>query len=104
MPTIKASCYLCGDVSLPSTDLDLTVYTCGPERSAEYGFLCPTCGEAVVKPADDEVIALLEPHVHVNRVRIPAEMREHPVGLPPISSDDLLDFMLDLPHLTAWLD
>jgi hypothetical protein len=104
MPKIKTTCYLCGDVTVPDSDMTLTIYTCGPERSAEYGFECPNCGEAVVRPADDEAINLIEPYVNVIREKIPAEMREHPIGLPPINHDDVLDFVLLLPNLVARFD
>ena len=57
MTTIKASCAVCGDVSLTPTDVRLVV--CSNETWSYYAFNCPDCTDEVRKPADEEIIALL---------------------------------------------
>ena len=95
MTTIKASCSVCGDVSLTPTDVRLVV--CSNETWSYYAFNCPECTDEVRKPADEEIIALLiSGGVDAQQWHIPAEALEDHVGAP-ISYDELLDFAL-------WLD
>ena len=95
MTTIKASCAVCGDVSLTPTDVRLVV--CSNETWSYYAFNCPDCTDEVRKPADEEIIALLiSGGVVVSQWHVPAEALEDHSG-EPISYDELLDFAL-------WLD
>lgn len=95
MTTIKASCSVCGDVSLTPNDVRLIV--CSNETWSYYAFNCPECTDEVRKPADEEIIALLiSGGVSAQQWHIPAEALEDHAG-EPISYDELLDFAL-------WLD
>jgi hypothetical protein len=95
MTTIKASCPVCGDVSLTPQDVSLVV--CSHDEWSYYAFSCPTCQDEVRKPADDEIIALLiSGGVKAENWHVPAEALEvHQGG--SLTYDDLLDFAL-------WLD
>ena len=95
MTTIKASCPVCGDVSLTPADVRLVV--CSNEAWSYYAFDCPDCTDDVRKPADEEIIALLiSGGVSAQQWHVPAEALEDHTG-DPISYDELLDFAL-------WLD
>jgi hypothetical protein len=92
MTTIKATCPICGDVDLTPRDVTLTVTE--PTGSAQYSFTCPTCTDAVRKPADEDVVALLaSAGVRITRTYVPAEALETHEGRP-LTYDDLLDFAL----------
>jgi len=92
MTTIKASCPICGDVSLTPAQVRLVVCT-RPEWSS-YAFDCPTCHDEVSKSADEEIVALLvSGGVQLEHWVIPAEALEPHEGAP-ITYDELLDFAL----------
>ncbi|MEP6463189.1 MAG: hypothetical protein ABJC62_07190 [Frankiaceae bacterium] len=94
MTTIKASCPMCGEVELTSRDISLMV--CNHAPLSYYRFDCPTCRDEVQKPADDHIISLLmSGGVRAHVWEIPAEALETHDG-PPLSYDDLLDFVLQL--------
>lgn len=101
MTTIKATCPVCGEVSLTPDDLELWVFPDGSEEDF-YAFECPGCDDRVEKPADARIVRLLrtggveprEPDAH-------PEMP--PTGLPPITRDELLDFH-ELLQRDDWLD
>ena len=95
MTTIKASCPVCGDISLTPADVRLVV--CSNEAWSYYAFDCPDCTDDVRKPADEEIIALLiSGGVRAQQWHVPAEALEDHDG-EAISYDELLDFAL-------WLD
>jgi hypothetical protein len=95
MTTIKASCPVCGDVSLAPNEVRLVV--CSNEAWSYYAFTCSECTDEVRKAADEEIIALLiSGGVRAQDWHIPAEALEPHAG-EPISYDELLDFAL-------WLD
>ena len=90
MTTIKATCPVCGDVDLTPNDVRLTV---AEEAGwATYTFTCTECNDAIEKPADEEVVALLS-SAGVVIDRVPAEALEDHAG-PALSYDDVLDFAL----------
>lgn len=90
MTTIKASCPLCGEVSLTADDILLRIGS--SEAQNTYGFDCPTCSEFVEKPADERVIKLLLSGGVMPVVsNLPAETRERHEG-PAITYDDILAF------------
>lgn len=101
MTTIKATCPLCGEVSLTSEDITLRI---GPERSTNtYSFSCPDCGEVVEKPATERVVRLLlSGGVVPTLTELPAEALEPKQG-PPICYDDLLEFH-EMLKGEDWLD
>jgi hypothetical protein len=95
MTTIKASCPVCGDVELTPEQMRLVV--CNRSDWSYYAFQCPNCTDEVRKPADDEIISLLQSGgVAASEWHIPAEAMEEHYGAP-ISYDEILDFAL-------WLD
>jgi len=90
MTIIKATCPSCGDVELSRDQVRLVVHPVA-DRSF-YGFTCTRCGDAVRKPAGDEVVRLLTMGgVVAERIVVPAEVLEHRAG-PPITADEVLDF------------
>lgn len=90
MTTIKASCPLCGEVSLTADDILLRIGATEVENT--YGFDCPICTEFVEKPADERVIKLLLSGGVMPVVsNLPAEVREKRSG-PAITYDDILAF------------
>lgn len=94
MTTIKASCPICGDVSLTPDQVRMVVCT-RPEWSY-YAFSCPTCHDEVSKAADEEIVALLvSGGVPLEHWVIPAEALEPHTG-EAITYDELLDFALML--------
>ncbi len=95
MTTIKASCPVCGDVELTPEQMRLVV--CNRSDWSYYAFQCPNCTDEVRKPADDEIISLLQSGgVTASNWHIPAEAMEEHYGAA-ISYDEVLDFAL-------WLD
>lgn len=97
MTTVKATCYVCGDVELTSSQIRLVV--CSQADRSYYAFTCTTCNDEVRKPADEEIIALLvSGGVPAELWIIPAEALEEHTG-PAISVDEVLDFVLSLDHL-----
>ena len=77
MTTIKASCPVCGDVSL--TPPQVRVIACTRPEWSSYAFTCPTCQDEISKPADEEIVTLLiSGGVTVEHWVIPAEaLEEH---------------------------
>ena len=97
MSTIKASCPICGDVTLSVRDVKLVINSV-PDRSY-YAFDCH--GERVVKPAGPEVVSKLKhTGVTLEHVIVPAEALEERLG-PALTPDDVLDFMNSLDALDA---
>jgi uncharacterized protein YlaI len=90
MTTIKATCPLCGEVSLGPQDIELRIHPAGDERDF-YAFTCPECDDRVRKPADSRIVRLLR----TGGVE-PIVPRPHPEpgpgDLAPLTHDDLLDF------------
>ena len=81
-------------------DVDFRAEQCalldGPDdEPVAYAFVCPRCGEPVVRPADRRTTALLvrggasrEGAAEAARMPHP----EHPASGPPLTVDDLIDF------------
>ena len=94
MTTIKATCPLCGDVDLTPAEVQVTR---APAAGwATYAFGCPECGQRVSKPAGEDVVGLLATAgVPVRVLDIPEEALEPHDG-PPLTYDDLIDFVLML--------
>jgi hypothetical protein len=92
MTTIKASCPVCGDVSL--TPGQVRVVACTRPEWSFYAFSCPGCGDEVSKPADEEIVTLLvSGGVRLEHWQIPAEAMEEHAG-PAVTYDEVLDFAL----------
>jgi len=95
MTTIKASCPVCGDIELTPEQMRLVV--CNRSELSYYAFQCTNCTDEVRKPADDEIVSLLQSGgVTPTQWHIPAEAMEEHYGAT-ISYDEILDFAL-------WLD
>ena len=105
MTLFKASCPSCGEVVLTPADVSLMV--CSHAPLSYYAFQCLGCNTEVRKPADDHVVSLLvRGGVPAEVWDIPAEALEIKAG-PPLSYDDLLDFVLQLSKcdtLSAFVD
>lgn len=91
---IKATCPTDGEVQLRETGVLLTIMDWGD--GSTYTFFCPTCKEQVVKPADETIIHLLENVVHVKRVHVPLEIQDGDRTGPPLTTDDLMEFVVGL--------
>ena len=101
MTTIRAVCPDCGEVTLPSSAMEVQV--CAQTQEGSYTFACPVCSHPVHRPADRRVVQILvSGGVKVRIWELPAELFETHDG-PPISWDDVLDFhaLLDT---DAWFD
>lgn len=92
---IKASCPVCGEVSLTPADIELWVCADAPDLST-YAFRCPSCQDRVSKAAPDRVVSLLvSGGVPAQVWSLPLEVHEEHTG-PAICEDDLLAFGLAL--------
>ena len=102
MTTIKASCPVCGEVSLRPDQVRLMV--CSHAPLSYYAFDCTGCVDEVRKPADEHVVGLLvSGGVRPTTWSVPAEAMEVRSG-PALGYDDLLDLVLHLSttdHLAA---
>lgn len=88
MATIRASCPDCGDVEL--TTQDMTVRVCAEDNRGSYAFRCPSCTMTVTKGAEQRIVDLLvSSGVRLEVWRLPAELKERPIG-EPLTHDDLL--------------
>ena len=95
MTTIKATCPMCGEVTLTPRDIELFVDPSG-EAEATYSFECPDCGHTIRKPADDRIVRLLisggvSPLEPEPAQAAASEGPKRP-DRAPLSHDDLLDF------------
>lgn len=98
MQTINTTCSECkARVGLSPESVTVNENLIDPDES-RYSFTCPECGEAVTKPAPDEVLRILRgaPGIRWNFVRMPAEMREARPGGPALTLDDVHDFIIDM--------
>jgi predicted RNA-binding Zn-ribbon protein involved in translation (DUF1610 family) len=92
MTTIRATCPQCGEVEMSASSILLCVRD--EDGEGTYSFTCPTCGDAVEKPADKKVVMLLlSAGVDVTRIGDAAAFMAdvRPEG-PPLTADDLIDF------------
>ena len=91
---IKATCPTCGETKLKESGMLLALMDWG--NGSTYTFFCPTCKEEVVKAADSQVIQLLKNVVHVKHVHVPLEIVEGCRTGPTLTTDDLMDFVIEL--------
>lgn len=90
MTTIRASCPACGDV--PLTEVDVTCLTFADDGDGQYRFVCPTCDEIVVKPAQRRTLNLLAAGgCVVERFVPPLEVFDPARMGAPIDADELID-------------
>lgn len=95
MPTIRTRCPTCRQhVAFAAGRCALLA---GPNGdSVAYAFVCPDCGEPIVRPADERITEMLvaggaSPHGAEEQAgRLPHP--EQPCPGPPLTPDDLLDF------------
>ena len=97
-PILDAECPRCGRVEL-APDQAWLVLASEPSLS-HYAFACPGCLTCVRHHADDVIIEVLHPLLAVEVLDVPAEALEVRTG-PALTSDDLLDFCLEIDHLDA---
>ena len=79
---------------MQSTGIHLTLFDTGV--GAFYTFFCPHCYTEVSKPADDSLVGLMLGYVPSTLVHVPDEMGDENRAGPPISSDDVMDFIIEL--------
>ena len=97
MTEICCSCYVCGPQVVPPSQVRLFIHEDLPDLDV-YVFRCPSCHDEVAKHADEDAILLLTPVVETVLISRPAEVDERVSHMPPLTEDDLLDFLL---HLSA---
>lgn len=114
MTTIKATCPVCGEVSLRPEEIELRVDG-STGCDSYYAFTCPSCLAVVRKPADQRVIRLLISGGVVvldgqrDAARTGSGVGTQPGGGrasapgPAIAYDDLLDFHALL-QSDGWFD
>lgn len=100
MTTIRTTCTRCGRVELIADMIDLRIDTNDPD-AAIYGFQCPHCDTTVVRRAGARVVRLLVASgVPARSYASRSPACSDPVivmrDLPPLTSDDLLDFHTQL--------
>lgn len=94
MDTVKASCPLHGEVTVPIAAVQLHICANVDDQSY-YTFPCDTCGQ-VTKPACHTVVSILvSGGVRPHTFRVPAEALELHTG-PALTNSDLADFTIDL--------
>ena len=72
----------------------MRLVVCNRTEWSYYAFQCVSCADEVRKPADHEIVSLLQSGgVQVTPWHIPAEALEEHTG-PAISYDEILDFAL----------
>ena len=86
----RDNCPKCGDIRLTADDIVLRPCVDDATQSS-YHFVCPECGERIVKQAHPLIIDLLAPYVRLQPWFLPCELFELHQG-PPISVDDVIDF------------
>lgn len=93
--TIIADCDQCGTQELRTSAFHLTIFDTG--ENCYYAFFCPGCTEEVRSPADLEtVLALLNVGVSATEVAVPDEVLDPARSGPPITCDDVMDFVIGL--------
>jgi predicted RNA-binding Zn-ribbon protein involved in translation (DUF1610 family) len=94
MTTIRSTCPRCGEVDMNPTQVRLT----RREGKPEYTFVCPTCGDFIVKRADRKIVGLL-----TGAGVVPDDEIKHPelfdLNAPALTFDDLIDFHRQLEAL-----
>lgn len=98
MTTINTHCPACGEVSLTPDDIELRAEP-PTDPEAFYAFGCPRCHQHVRKPADEQIIRLLQSAGVACRVRAP----ESAAPGPALTYDDLLD-LHELLGTDDWFD
>ena len=99
-PILDAECPRCGRVELAPDQAWLVLAS--ESALSHYAFTCPSCTTYVRHHADDVIIKVLVPVLAVEVLDVPAEALEVRTG-PALTTDDLLDFCLELDRLDAYL-
>jgi len=95
---IRTKCSRCGQVDTTPDKMRLL-----RKDRLEYTFVCPTCGDFVVLPADANIVALLL-GAGVQWGDDPPPLPKYPEVIedpeaPPLTADDLIDFHFGLEAL-----
>jgi rRNA maturation protein Nop10 len=93
MTTIRSMCPRCGPVDMDPEKVRLY----RRELRSEYTFVCPVCGDFVVKAADARIIGLLSGAGVQDGSKRPEEILNP--DAPPLTIDDLIDFHQELEDL-----
>jgi hypothetical protein len=87
---VRTTCDRCSTVVVPRQEVLLTHFPTGPI----YTFPCPVCRRRIVRePSERDVAKLTDAGVRVHRISLPPRPDRDD---PPITADELLDFVLDL--------
>lgn len=84
---------------LQSSAIHMTLFDTG--EGNYYTFFCPTCYAEVNKPADETIQGLLLGYVNSTLVHVPEELLDGDRTGPVLTTEDLMDFMIDL-HGQDW--
>jgi len=97
-PSIQVACGVCCNISmLRASAFHVTVFDSGV--GDYYSFFCPHCTEESRHPMDEAlVLTFTRLGVRLTVEHVPLEVLE-PKGGPPISSDDIMDFVLEMASL-----
>lgn len=105
---VRATCNLCGDISLTIDDVTLRVLVGqeGAPYGHQYRFRCSLCGGINVKGTSLYVVnLLLSAGVKRETWQLPLEMLERPKDdAPGLSLDDVIDLHLELEDEEAWIN
>lgn len=95
MPRINTVCPACGVVELDGDDITLVVSP--GQGTAWYLFECFGCAQQVIKSANSAVVSALT-RLEIAVLTVPAEALEVVRGRSgaPLTTDDLLDLLLEL--------
>lgn len=90
---LKTECPTCGVQTLRPAAFHLTIMSAGAGHF--YTFFCPCCTEEIRTPCTERIVCImLDVGVANHEVKVPAEIAEHPpLDAPPISPDDVMDFV-----------
>ena len=93
MTTIRSNCPRCGPVDMDPEKVRLY----RRELRSEYTFVCPVCGDFVVKGADARIIGLLSGAGVKDASKHPEDIPKP--DAPPLTIDDLIDFHFEIEDL-----
>jgi predicted RNA-binding Zn-ribbon protein involved in translation (DUF1610 family) len=81
MTTVRTTCPFCGEVQLPAVEITLSW------DLAEFRYRCPSCGDDIVKPADQRIFTML-----LGAGTPVAKRRSLTPRFDPLTLDDILAF------------
>lgn len=108
MTTVKATCNVCGDVSLGTEEVVVRLLVGWEDRQSghQYRFRCPRCHEINLRQTSLYVIhLLLTAGVRQEIWDHPLEVLERPSDdTPLLNLDDVIELHLSLEDEEAWIN